>query len=96
MDLACSVVARKGLNTEITGKWKLLKVSTVFYNPQTIDYSCDDVVYHFRSNETLTISSDIHKNLIIVDPIKYSLSLSPLYENMEGFTLKINGSTVAC
>lgn len=96
MDLACPVAAGKGLDSDITGKWKLLKVSTVYSNLRTVDYSCDDVVYHFRSDGTLTISSDIHKNMITKEPVKYTFSLSPLYANMKGFTLKRNGSSVPC
>jgi hypothetical protein len=47
MDLKCPTVARVGSNTQVVGKWKLLKGSTVFYDTKTVDYSCNEVIYDF-------------------------------------------------
>ncbi|MBK7480595.1 MAG: hypothetical protein IPI69_13350 [Bacteroidales bacterium] len=94
----CHVKTIKGPENDITGKWKLIKGQTVFYNPQTIDYSCDNIIYHFESDGRLKIDSDID-DIIGFDSGEYTyeFSMSVLYENIEEkFTLKINDIHLPC
>jgi|GEM_PF-1369252 len=98
MDLKCPVVAVKGSDTNVIGKWKLVKGVTVFADRRTEDYSCNEVIYTFKTNETLTISSDT-KDLISLSPGEYSYNfpLSPFYEDVkESYTMQINQSELAC
>jgi len=44
-------------NTEIIGKWKLEKVDAPFV-AQSFDYSQYNIVYEFKSNGVLTVSSE--------------------------------------
>lgn len=46
-------------STNVVGKWKLEKAETVFYNPQLYNYSQNNIIYEFKSNGILIISSDI-------------------------------------
>lgn len=97
MDLKCPTVARVGSDTEAIGKWKLLQGSSVFYDPRTVDYSCNEVVYDFRSNGLVRITSDIQE-LIGPNPGEHSYEFSrkPLFEGGNNFTIKINSSAISC
>lgn len=44
---------------DLIGKWKLRKVQTVFLNPGVYDYSSNEIIYDFREDGVLIISSDI-------------------------------------
>jgi len=97
-ELGCPVSAINGPENDITGKWKLTKGQTVFYNPQTIDYSCNNIIYHFQSDGRLKIDSD-RDDIIGLDSgeYKYEYSMSVLYENIkENSTLKINDIQMPC
>lgn len=97
MDLRCPTVARVGSNTQVVGKWKLLKGSTVFYDTKTVDYSCNEVIYDFRSNGIVIITSDIQE-LIGSNPGEHSYEFTPkpLFEGGNNFTIKINSNAVSC
>lgn len=43
----------------LIGKWRLEKVQTVFYDPQVYDYSGDNIIYEFKRDGKLIVSSDI-------------------------------------
>lgn len=73
--MACPVVAVSAPDDDITGKWKLVKGQTVFYEPRTEDYSCSNSVYHFQQDGILTISSD--KEDYSPDPSAMSLIKYP-------------------
>ena len=55
----CSVTSIAGQQNDILGKWKLVSYRTVFFNPDTTDYSCDHIIYEFKRDGRLTITSDI-------------------------------------
>jgi hypothetical protein len=97
MDLKCPTVARVGSNTQAEGKWKLLQGSTVFYDTRTVDYSCNEVIYDFRSNGIVIITSDIQE-LIGTNPgdHSYEFTRKPLFEGGNYFTIKINTNSVSC
>lgn len=97
-DFKCPFESVSGPDDDIVGKWKLVKYKTVFYNPKTIDYSCESIFYHFQSDGTLIISSDV-EDMTSPDAGIYSFefSLSPLHENLEeNYTLKIEQMDWAC
>lgn len=97
-DDKCNTVAVKGAEDSVIGKWKQVKGESVFRNPLIVDYSCNEIIYHFKSDGTLTITSDID------NPIGYNsgnytyvFSLNSMYENMEeNHTLKIGDSSWGC
>ncbi|TZF85711.1 hypothetical protein FW774_01140 (plasmid) [Pedobacter sp. BS3] len=64
--LQCPVDAVAGSETDIGGKWKLVKGEHYSSNSrqrQTKDYSCNNIVYQFHSDGRLIISSDIEDNI---------------------------------
>jgi|SRR5690606_13581353 len=97
-DLECTVTGVKGNDRQIKGKWKLVKGSTVFYNPRTVDYSCDEVIYNFKSNGTLVITSDTEDLISLPSgEYPYILTRSPIYEGIgKPYTVKINSLDIAC
>jgi len=57
--LQCAVNSVAGKQHEIRGKWKLVSYRTVFYNPTTTDYSCNQIIYEFKQGGRLVVSSDV-------------------------------------
>jgi len=94
----CTTIAVEGPENNVIGKWKQVKGKTVFDKPQIVDYSCNNIIYNFKSDGSLSIYSDID------NPIGYNsgeyiyeFSLYSLYENIdENYTLKIENSSWAC
>jgi hypothetical protein len=94
----CQPVSINGSQTDIKGDWKQVQGKTVFFNPKTIDYSCDNIIYHFRMNDSLIIESDV------ISPIGYEsgnygyqFTLGSLYNDpAKKYTLKIGNSNWAC
>lgn len=62
--LDCHHESVKGANNSIVGKWKLVEHTIILGNMQqpengsVHDYSCSNIIYHFKEDETLTVSSD--------------------------------------
>lgn len=62
--LDCSSKSIKGANNSIVGKWKLVEHTIILGNMQqpengsVYDYSCSNIIYHFKEDRTLTVSSD--------------------------------------
>lgn len=58
----CPSVAYTGVDTSIIGKWKLMQWNTLHPVSGAIvtfhDYSCEEIVYEFRSDKTLIITGD--------------------------------------
>lgn len=82
----------------LTGRWKLVRGQTFFLEPRTVDYSSNEIVYHFHKDGDLTISSDLE------DPIGYpegqyfyEFRPFPAFDghNLE-YTLQIGGASWAC
>lgn len=55
----CSVNSVAGDQDGVVGKWKLLSYRTVFYNPDTTDHSCDDIIYEFKPDGRLTVTTTV-------------------------------------
>jgi hypothetical protein len=89
--LACLVTAVDDSENNIVGEWKLVKGVATFQSPDTVDYSCKDIVYVFKQDGTLTINSNRQSNIGLEDEdYNYELILSPLDDNVnEKHTLKI-------
>ena len=89
--IACQVVPVAGANDDITGKWKLVKGRTLFYEPRTEDFSCNDIVYHFQADGKLTISRDIEDLMgFSAGQHTYEFEHQPLFVEYSelGYTLK--------
>ncbi len=93
-DEKCSTIAINGPEDDITGKWKLINGEEIFFNPRTVDYSCNNVVYHFQTDSILTITSDI-VDIIGFAPGQYSYEFG-LGEDKEHYRLKIDHSQGGC
>src|SRR5690606_17852951 len=55
----CPIISVAGQSGEILGKWKLASYRTVFYNPDTTDYSCNHITYESKQGGRLAITSDV-------------------------------------
>lgn len=97
-NLECKVNAVDGAQDNVIGKWRLVKLEEVFYNPKVTDYSCYIIIYHFNEEGKLLVSSNIEEN-IIYEPgeYDYSFNIGTLYEGgEENYTLKISSINWAC
>lgn len=64
LNLNCPVSPVCGRKDDIVGKWKLVKATEAWgMNPQTTDHSCDHIIYEFRKDGKLVITSDIEGEL---------------------------------
>jgi hypothetical protein len=54
-ELSCPSPAKTGEMDDIVGKWKLI---LEINKSDTSDRSCEDIVYHFREDGTLTVSNN--------------------------------------
>ncbi|SIS50540.1 hypothetical protein [Belliella pelovolcani] len=57
-ELRCQVEAIDGSEDEVVGKWKLIKAEILFGNPRNEDYSCDNIIYHYRNDGILRITNN--------------------------------------
>lgn len=55
----CGVEVIEGEQHEIVGKWKLVLVGYAFSTPDPTDYSCNQIVYDFKPDGRLVVTSDI-------------------------------------
>jgi hypothetical protein len=76
--------------SDLIGKWKLRKVQTVFLNPRVYDYSSNDIIYDFRPDGVLIVSSDIGE-FVGGNAGEFSYSLS-----QSAFSLQIDQTSKAC
>lgn len=54
----CKVTPVCGEKGNIVGKWKLVKATEALVTaPTSIDYSCEDIVYEFRPDNKLVVTS---------------------------------------
>lgn len=60
-DLNCPVPPICGKEGDIVGKWKLVKAKTarIIEPAEIIDYSCEDIIYEFRADKKLVMSSSV-------------------------------------
>lgn len=56
----CEVVPVAGDDMDITGKWKLVSVEAHSWSEEPLkeNYSCNNIIYHFREDGILSISRD--------------------------------------
>lgn len=96
-DLQCPVTAIQGEKNDIIGKWKLVKQKNAWGLP-TIDYSCQNIIYEFKSDGNLLVTSGDGKNDLSIplgshefelistplpnDPLKEVQSLSIIGDSM--------------
>lgn len=97
--LKCDVKPVNGSDEDITGKWRKVKSEYTFTPTKMdpIDYSCDNIIYHFKSNGEVEITSDI--SIEGRDPGSYSYRIitePPWVWMTEHRTLKIGDSSWAC
>lgn len=92
-DEKCTINAINGPEDNIIGKWKLVKGEEVFYNPRTVDYSCNNVIYQFKTDGVLIITSDI-VDIIGFGTGKYSYEF--ILTDKGSHTLKVDNSQGGC
>jgi len=102
-DLKCPVTAVEGPDDKIIGKWKLVKTRTSgFTQPSRIeDYSCGNIIYHFKQDGSLVVSGVQEGVLSRFENGEYSFvfSAAPISEGMEEkfkFTLEIGLGDIPC
>lgn len=73
-DLKCPVSPVCGKEGDIVGKWKLVKAKTarIIEPAEIIDYSCEDIIYEFRADKKLVMSSSVDGILEGEHEYKYS------------------------
>lgn len=93
----CKVEVKIGQDDEIIGDWKLIKGQTVFNEPKTVDYSCENVIYKFEEDGSLVISSNTEDLIDLgTGEYLYQLRFEPLEASNEEFTLKIGEAEMGC
>lgn len=59
-NLNCKVTPVCGEKGNIVGKWKLVKATEALVTaPTSIDYSCENIIYEFRPDNKLVVTSNI-------------------------------------
>lgn len=59
-NLNCKVTPVCGEKGNIVGKWKLVKATEALVAaPTSIDYSCEDIIYEFRPDNKLVVTSNL-------------------------------------
>ena len=91
-DQACKIKIKIGRDDHIVGSWQLVKEQTVFFEPKTIDHSCNDIIYDFRADGTLIVNGDPDSPT----QRSYELLPKPLEASNEEFTLKIDALVMGC
>ena len=97
-NLKCPVVAVNGADDNILGKWKLVNANIVFSNPRTEDYSCDEIIYDFRADGILVVSSGASGDSVGHQQGQYTYAFTAdrLFEGIEeSYTLSINETKIA-
>lgn len=99
-ELKCPVTIQEGSDDDVMGKWKLVKtdITRLAEEIRTEDYSCDDIIYHFREDSSLLISG-VEDGIPVRQNGEYPFELidSVLYEHMNyDHTLKIGSQKIAC
>ncbi len=77
-DLKCTVTAVHGEKDNIIGKWKLVKQNNAWDLP-IIDYSCQNIIYEFKSDGNLLVIGDNEDQLSVpLGSHKFELTAIPL------------------
>lgn len=95
--MKCPVVPKDGPNDDIVGKWKLVGAKQVFNNPQELDHSCDNIVYHFQKEGILTISGNTEGKGCDEGDYPFEFKALKLYDEIEeSYTLTMGSTDIAC
>lgn len=83
-DLNCTVTAIHGKKDNIIGKWKLVTGRQFGYKITNEDYSCQNIIYEFKSNGNLIVTGDV-ENYFGISPGTYEFKLNskPVHEWIE-------------
>lgn len=60
MGQTCPVEAVEGPADDIVGKWKMVWMRRGF-SIETVDHSCNNIIYHFRPDGILEVNSDVEE-----------------------------------
>lgn len=96
--LKCDIEPINGSDKDIIGKWRKVKSEYTFTPTKTdpIDYSCDNIIYHFKSDSEVEITSDISTEGRVPGSYSYRIITEPPWVWMtEHRTLKIGDSSWA-
>jgi hypothetical protein len=88
----CLSPAKTGKEDDITGKWKL--VLEINEN-DTLDRSCEEIVYHFKKDQTLTVSSNTEEKDAVYEYSPYPLCPVCLPRDPKP-NLKMGDATIYC
>ncbi|WPR76463.1 hypothetical protein [Algoriphagus sp. NG3] len=90
--LSCQVETVAGPEDDVIGKWKMVWRKEINFSTgeKITDYSCNDIVFHFKPEGYLEVINDVEESEYSSGDYEYEFILSPFHETMEGYTLKIN------
>ncbi len=92
---SCKTEKEKGLVGNIIGNWKLVKQDRLFISTGEIDYSCDHIIFSFKTDNTYTISSNSTTFLdSSEDSIEYQLQ--PINPSKKNFKFTARGIDWQC
>lgn len=99
-ELKCPVTAKEGPDDNIIGKWKFVKTRTAALAApsKTYDYSCNNVIFHFKEDGLLVISG-VSEGIRSFGNGEYSFEFKdvPFFTGMDGtYTITIGYISGAC
>lgn len=95
----CRVRSVDGSLENVYGKWRLTGMRSFGMQTgkvQELDFSCDNIVYHFTENAVVKIENTREDSFYPEGEYNFELFLTPFHETMEGFTLKIGKTSWPC
>ncbi len=98
-NLRCRVRAVAGPEDDVVGKWKLVRVRQAYFTrePEVTDYSCDDIVYHFRSDGSLVVNNSVTEAAHHAGDYNYEFIWDPFDSGASSFRgLKIAHNRWGC
>lgn len=93
--LACPVESINGPTKKLIGKWKLVRQHTGFVSdgPRSIDYSCNHIVFHFRADGIVEVTSDVEQYKSGESSYEFALTRAETSTPHERYTVKFNNSS---
>jgi hypothetical protein len=95
----CRVQSVDGQLDDVLGKWRLIGMRNFYMQTgkvQDVDFSCDNVIYHFNENAVVLVEGNADDNFYPEGEYDFELDLTPFHETMQGFTLKIGKTSWPC
>lgn len=94
-DLQCPVTAIQGKENVIIGKWKLVKQDNAWGVP-SVDYSCQKIIYEFKSDGRLLVTGNVEYLLSIpLGSHKFELARLSNYPMKDVQSLNIIGELMS-